>query len=154
MAGEDRLPVFWRLRYDEEHLPVGVDTDSSELEGGKLRPQVRADPVFELVGLDTASHAARAALLRADYQHGVAVEVAHSLFWAPIRRPEKELGDLRRTCSASRVESALDFQVIRFGLVANGKHTIQDAPQCALTEIRDTPGPVRGGIEYKDGPHA
>jgi len=137
VAREDRLPVLRWLSDHEQHLSVGVHTDPSELERGKLWSQVRAEPVFKLVGLETASYAVRVTLLRADNQHGIAVEVPRSLLGAPVRCSEKELGDLRHALSAGQVESALGFQVVRLGLITNGKHMIQDAPLCALTERDD-----------------
>ncbi|WET79027.1 hypothetical protein P3102_34190 [Amycolatopsis sp. QT-25] len=76
---------------DEQHLPIAVHADPAELEAGERHTQVGAEPVRELVRLRTPSDTDRLALLRADHQHGVALEVQRRLSSSRFAEPRRNL---------------------------------------------------------------
>ncbi len=129
VAREDRLTVLWWLRNDEQHLAVVIDTEPAELERGEMRAEVGPESVLKLMSFDAARDALGAAFLCAYDQHRVAVEVERGLFRTAVGGPQKELRDLRNTRLAGRVYGALDLEVTRLGLVADGEDVLKDAPQ-------------------------
>jgi hypothetical protein len=122
---------------DEQHLPIALHADPAELEAGERRTQVRTEPVRELVGLRTASDTARLALLRADHQHGVALEVPRCVLGQPVRTAQEKLDDLHQPRLRRDVHGALGFEIPRLRRITIRNDVIQNGPQNALAQRHD-----------------
>lgn len=60
--------------------------------------------------------------------------MAHRLVGTSVGRAEEKLGNLRYARPAAEVETAFDLQVGRLGLIPDGDHVIENAPQGTLAE--------------------
>lgn len=109
-AGEGRLTRFRWRSYHEHHLAVRSCREPPQLELREPRPEVGAQLVLELVELRSPWDPRRLALLSAQHEHSVTLEVPGGASRFAVRDPQQELRDLRDPCWPLEVDLPLRLQ--------------------------------------------